>query len=56
MEHDAASLGNRSPTFRRKLLRSERHVPFILGHGVITLKEMDPQPHPEKERKIRKLS
>jgi len=56
MEHDAASLGNRSSAFRRKLLRSKRQVPFILGHGVITMKEMDPQPHSEKERKIRKLS
>ena len=56
MKHDAASLGNRSPTFRMNLPRSKRQVPFILGHSVITTKESHPQPHPEKERNPKTLS
>jgi len=56
VEHDDATLGIRCPTFRRILSRSKRQTPFVLGHGVITMKESDPQPHPERERKTKMLS
>jgi hypothetical protein len=56
MEHGDVSLGIRSPTFRKDLSRSKRQMPFILGHSVIIMKESDPQPHSERERKKPKHS